>query len=105
MHCAVSRGQYVTKREQELEDRDPASLNPKELAELYNLQIQSASKEIAIRDRHLALLSKNVEDARALAKRKHDAAVEFGALSHCALAPNSAGQPLCNQPVSFASFR
>ena len=78
--CAVSRGSFYSAREKELESRGAANLSQVELAEMYTLQIRSASHEIAVRDRHLALLSKNVEEARAEAVRRHEETMAFGAL-------------------------
>ena len=71
---------------------------------MYTLQIRSASHEIAVRDRHLALLSNSVEGARAEAARRHEEGVAFGALlraavshkplaSHCALTPSVSLHP------------
>lgn len=94
----------MTEREKELKGRGPADLNSDELTELYKLQITSATQEVAVRDRHLALLSKNVEDARAIAAKRHKETLAYGALSHNSLAPHAPGQSLCYPPASFASF-
>ncbi len=95
----------MTEREKELESRGPTDLNMAELGELYTLQIKSAGQEIAVRDRHLALLTRNVEDARAQAARKHEETVAYGALAHSALVPQAASRSLqCTQPASFALF-
>ena len=84
----------MTEREKELESRGPTDLNPAELGELYSLQIKSAAREIAVRDRHLALLSRNVEEARAHAARRHEETVAYGTLAHSALVPHAADQSL-----------
>ena len=76
----VSQGQYVTAREKELAARNnDDDLSQEELAELYRLQIRSAGQEIAIRDRHLEVLSRNVEEARAAAARTREESKAFGA--------------------------
>lgn len=68
----------MSEREKELESRDKKNLSAQELGELYTLQIKSAAKEVHIRDQHLQLLAKNVEEARALAARSHEEAVSWG---------------------------
>ena len=81
MWHAVSRGQFLSEREKELEAKNnDEDLSQEELAELYRLQIRSTGQEIAVRDRHLEVLSRNVEEARAAAARKRDESRAWGAL-------------------------
>ena len=50
-----------------------------EEAELYELQIRSAAHEVAVRDRHLAMLQQDVEKSRDKAAIQHARIMKTGA--------------------------